>query len=228
MVLTQPGQRPQPLSSSAAPTSEEVTRPPDPWASPQEPTRAAGHRTPEGSGDHPTRPKPRGARGVPWGPELCVPWGQESDSKLDRVFTQSHQGRKNTAPPAPERFWGGGGGEPSANQGPWGLVPPSLRRARKAMPGEGVRFPWLAGKGPGGQSEHRRRPAWWLANIAEAGLGARRPCVHALLTLCYHRGPRQCLAADGRCGSSHLHGVRGRLGCTSRSFDRGHKTQDGG
>lgn len=135
---------------------------------------------------------------------------------------------ERTQHPPPQRFWGGGGGEPSANQGPWGLAPPSLRRARKAMPGEGVRFPWLAGKGPGGQSEHRRRPAWWPANIAEAGLGARRPRVHALLTLCYYRGPRQCLAPDGRHGSSHLHGVRGRLGCTSRSFDRGHKTQDGG
>ena len=47
------------------------------------------------------------------------------------------------------------------------------------MPREGVRFPWLAGKGPGGRSEH---PPWARVVASEclrgAGLGARRPCVH--------------------------------------------------
>ena len=102
-----------------SPASEEVTPPPDPWASPREPTQEAGHRTPEGSGDHPIRPNPWGARGVPWGPELCTQWRQESGSELGRVFTQCHRGRKNST--APPQSASGAGGSLPLIKGPAGL-----------------------------------------------------------------------------------------------------------
>lgn len=107
------------------------------------------------------------------------------------------QGEKTAQPPPRVLL---GGGEPSSNQGPWGLEPPSLRRAGKAMPREGckislarwerswrtVRTPYMGLRG----SQRIRRRGWaggWATPFA--------PFSHPLPA----QRPTPVLAQDGGC-----------------------------
>lgn len=152
-----------------------------------------------------TRPKPWGAEGVPWRPELCTLWRQETVVSW-ACLTQSHEGR--TAQPPPRALLGLG--EPSANQGgPAGCAHSIPQEGWEGHAREGVRFPGSLGRVL--EDSQNTGVSGVVASKYHGGWAGGSATTFVRFS---HPAPSQRptpLPGPGRsdAGNSHLHGVRG-------------------
>lgn len=167
----------------------------DPWASPRNPLRKQVTGLQKVPGSSPLRPKPWEQR-VPWEPELCTLWRQESSSELGRVFTQSHRGEEQHSP---AQSASGAGGAFPLIKGPAGCAStPSLRRLGRPCSAE-CEIPLASLGRVLEDSQNTGTSASVVASKYHGGLGwGLGDHICALFSPCaHHRGPRHCLAPDG-------------------------------